>query len=232
MSEIVANPNANTVFKIPVEWTVCDFVEVRANSLEEGIDYVNKNRNNIPLGTNPEYVDGSYQVTPHNSNDEIAAYQQTGDKDIVCVEFNCEEELSQFTDSMLFDSEDTSIAAARFVNKNGKAVTVDLCVRGEVAVDYKGETYHRPSEFPDELIERIKNQPNDWDVYAPSGEGNDEEEGDIYVGLNNWFEYIWNYDNGASDGIVCEQDISKMTVQDVLRELKEIAEWVFNGDEE
>lgn len=55
-------------FKVPVEWAVCDFVKVEANSFEEAVGYVVRNRNEIPLGTGPEYIDGSYKI---NSEDEL-----------------------------------------------------------------------------------------------------------------------------------------------------------------
>ena len=46
--------------------------------------------------------------------------------------------------------------------------------------------------------------------------------------MNNWFEVIWNYDNGGGDGLVCEDDISKMTKDQILEKLTEIAKWVFD----
>ena len=74
-------------------------------------------------------------------------------------------------------------------------VTVE--VRGEVNVTYKGENYRRPSEFPDELKERIANNPNVWDITAPSGEGVDDGS-NLYVGSNNWFElFIWDKDHNC-----------------------------------
>jgi hypothetical protein len=144
---------------------------------------------------------------------------------IICSYFDCDDNLAQYTDSMLFDSEDTSVAAAEFM-KDGKVLTIDLCVRGSVDVTFKGERYNRPSEFPEELKEHIRKHPNDWDIYAPSGD--DDEESNIYVGMNNWFEFIWNYDDGGGDGLVCEDDISKMTKDQILEKLTEIAKWVFD----
>ena len=57
------NPNAKTYFKVPVEWTVYDTVEIAANSLEEAIQFVLKNQDTIPLGTEPQYIDGSYKIS-------------------------------------------------------------------------------------------------------------------------------------------------------------------------
>lgn len=49
-------------FSIPVTWEVWDRVEVEAESIEEAIKYVKKNIDLIPLGTEPEYIDGSYKI--------------------------------------------------------------------------------------------------------------------------------------------------------------------------
>lgn len=55
-------------FRVPVEWSVYDFVEVESDNFEEAIKYVIDNRDIIPLGTEPEYIDGSYKI---NSEDDI-----------------------------------------------------------------------------------------------------------------------------------------------------------------
>ena len=141
------------------------------------------------------------------------------------VLFSTSDQLNKYVTSMLFDSGEV-IASGKFESSDGTSVSVDLKVCGDVSVTFKGEVYHKPSEFPDELIERIKAHPDDWDVYAPSGEENDEPEGDIYVGLNNWFEYIWtNNKTKMTDGIVCEQDISKMNASDIFKEMLEVAQY-------
>ena len=49
-------------FSIPVTWEVWDRVEVEAETLEEAIKYVKENIDTIPLGTEPEYIDGSYKI--------------------------------------------------------------------------------------------------------------------------------------------------------------------------
>ena len=56
-------------YKVPVEWAVYDFVEVEAESFEDAIQYVIDNRDEIPLGTEPEYIDGTYKI---NSEDETS----------------------------------------------------------------------------------------------------------------------------------------------------------------
>lgn len=49
-------------FSIPVIWQVWDKVEVEAESIEDAVRYVKENIETIPLGTEPEYIDGSYQI--------------------------------------------------------------------------------------------------------------------------------------------------------------------------
>lgn len=55
-------PSSKKKFSIPVTWEVWDKVEVYAESIEEAIQYVRDNLDTIPLGTEPEYIDGSYKI--------------------------------------------------------------------------------------------------------------------------------------------------------------------------
>lgn len=56
-------------FSIPVTWEVWDKVEVEAETLEEAIQYVKDNIDTIPLGTEPEYIDGSYKIEDGNNGE-------------------------------------------------------------------------------------------------------------------------------------------------------------------
>ena len=49
-------------FSIPVTWEVWDKIEVVAETIEDAIKYVKENIDLIPLGTEPEYIDGSYKI--------------------------------------------------------------------------------------------------------------------------------------------------------------------------
>lgn len=49
-------------YYIPVSWEVWDKVEIEAESLEDAVKYVKENIDDIPLGTEPEYIDGSYKI--------------------------------------------------------------------------------------------------------------------------------------------------------------------------
>lgn len=128
--------------------------------------------------------------------------------------FCCDENLSQYTDSMLFES-NLNIASMNYESKGCKVI-LDLMTRGEVNVDYKGVTYRSPLEFPEDLKEIIKTKPY-W--------FNDTE--DLYIDANNWFEYIYDITiNGKtySDGIMFETDLSKYSVEELKTEMAEICE--------
>lgn len=146
--------------------------------------------------------------------------QKSTSKEPTLVNFKCEENLEQYTSSMLFDSGE-EIACGVF-SYGEDLLEISLCVCGEVRVIYNGEIYDTPSEFPDDLIELIKEHPYDWDVYAPSGEDNDETEGDIYVDANNWFEYIFE-----GDGEVYEQNLAKATPEKILDDMFYLARCYF-----
>ena len=49
-------------FYIPVTWQVWDKIAVEAETIEEAVKYVKDNLDIIPLGTEPEYIDGSFAV--------------------------------------------------------------------------------------------------------------------------------------------------------------------------
>lgn len=101
------------------------------------------------------------------------------------LKFTQYEDMTNIVDSMELD---TGTTICELETDKGYC-TIE--VRGEVSVDYKGVRYKYPSEFPEELKKLIHEHPYDWDVYAPSGEGNNEPVGDIDVHLNNWFEAFW-----------------------------------------
>lgn len=57
------------IYRIPVEWSVSDIVEVEAESLELAVKYVEDNIDDIPLGANEEYIDGSYRINGSDDYD-------------------------------------------------------------------------------------------------------------------------------------------------------------------
>lgn len=131
------------------------------------------------------------------------------------LSFNCEEDLSKYVDSMLFDS-NTVIATMECEDENQK-VFIELMVRGEVRVIHKGNTYISPCDFPAELKEKIKNNPGWW---------SDE---DTYIDFSNWLEYMYDHTIDGktySDGIMFEDDLSKYSVEDVKNGMVETAKYI------
>lgn len=60
-------------FSIPVTWQVWDKVDVIAETIEEALQYLEDNMEDIPLGTEPEYIDGTHRVLDgHNGQADIA----------------------------------------------------------------------------------------------------------------------------------------------------------------
>ena len=49
-------------FFIPVTWQVWDKVEVKADSIEEAVEWLKENIDLVPIGIEPEYVDDSYRI--------------------------------------------------------------------------------------------------------------------------------------------------------------------------
>lgn len=207
---VEANKNGMFEFEIPIEWSVYDTVKVRANSLEEALSYVKEDPDDIPLGDDPIYIDGSFNAGAENA-EECLIYQDINK--VQCLDFYCDPDLSKYVDSMLFESGET-IAKGTFA-KGTENFEVYLDVRGEVSVTYKDEVYHSPEEFPDELKAIIKDHPNQW--------FNDD---DIYVGLNNWFEYIFE-----DDGEVFEEDVAKATPEKILEDMMYLANEYFRRKE-
>ena len=131
---------------------------------------------------------------------------------IICVDYSVDNDLSKYVDSLLFES-GTQIAYANF-QKGKNKVYVSLEVRGQINIDYKGEIYTNPEEYPDELINLIKS----GKIYFDDN---------VYMNLNNWFEYIYTENNICSDGFVCEVDVSELSPYEIVNNLTEVASICF-----
>ncbi len=55
-------------WKIPVTWEVCAFVKVEAKTLVEAMQIARDEEGKIPLPTEPEYVDGSWNLSETNED--------------------------------------------------------------------------------------------------------------------------------------------------------------------
>lgn len=62
-------------YYIPVTWQVWDKVKIEAKSLKEAIKYFKEHIDEIPLGTEPEYIDGSFQID--DGNDGESSIEET-----------------------------------------------------------------------------------------------------------------------------------------------------------
>ncbi len=120
------------------------------------------------------------------------------------IEFVVFEDLKDCKDSMLFSSDDGQIA---YIERGNKAVSLD--VRGEVRVIYKDEVYKDITQFPQELVDIIK-----------AGKLWDNE--DVFVDMNNWFEFMLIKDGQTYDGIVCEKNLNEMTNGELMDYMVEI----------
>lgn len=205
---LIADKNAKSIFRIPVMWSVFDLVDVQANSLEEALNAARENASDIPLGTEPEYLDDSYEIIADTVYD-CTDYQ----RGVFCIRYGNVVPLSECKNSMLLDS-GTNIISAVFGQKCGKDIFVRLNVCGNVKVNYKGDTYRYPSTFPEGLREMIHINPNTWDTLP-----------DIEVVDQNWFEYQIVCGD-IEDSIVCEKDVSQMTISELLADMQKLAEFV------
>lgn len=124
-------------------------------------------------------------------------------------DFECSDDLSQYTESLLFDSGEI-IASMTVEFPNGNAVDVELAVRGDVRIRLadSDEVYARHTEdYSPELREAIEK--GDWD--------------NLDIGNNNWFELLYTLKDAdgnyiISDGDVYEEDVHDKT-PDALKEL-------------
>ena len=62
------NKNGSKVFSIPVEWVVTETIDVKANSLKEAINFILDKADDIPLGTEPQYIDGTWKISADENN--------------------------------------------------------------------------------------------------------------------------------------------------------------------
>ena len=61
------------IIKLPVSWEVCGFVEVEADSIDDAMDIFQETSDHIPLPTDADYVDGSFDLTCYEP-ESIQAY--------------------------------------------------------------------------------------------------------------------------------------------------------------
>ena len=81
---IISNPeeyvSPTGEYIIPVEWAVYSTIKVSGKNiknLQDAIDWAEANLEDIPLSTESEYIDGSYQLNTENAVD-AQNYQHIG----------------------------------------------------------------------------------------------------------------------------------------------------------
>lgn len=121
--------------------------------------------------------------------------------------FDCDNDLSKYTDSLLFCSGDV-VATMTVEDDRGYSLSMELIVTGDVNVEFEGEIYTSPDDFPPELKQAIKEGRYD----------------DIQINNNNWFELVYSLTDSkgeevAYDGDVWESDLSTMTIEEVKNEM-------------
>lgn len=98
--------NGKEEFCIPVNWMVCDNITVQADSLMEAIEYVRNNKDNIPCGTDAEYVNDSWEITgdEHYTDMDLVEYimNYNTQQNIICIDFHYKEK-SPYASSLLYD---------------------------------------------------------------------------------------------------------------------------------
>lgn len=70
-------------YLIPVEWSVCGFVKVQANSPEEAIEVLHKNNDDImvPSDKRMKYIDGSFGVSGYDDKESCVTMVEMYTKD-------------------------------------------------------------------------------------------------------------------------------------------------------
>ena len=69
MVHVVANSNADKEFIIPVTWEVFSRIKVQAATLEEAFSWAEEHLDEIPLGDDTDYVDGSYELSAEGAEE-------------------------------------------------------------------------------------------------------------------------------------------------------------------
>lgn len=69
-------------WKIPVTWSVSSFVYIEKPTLEEAMETVGDESNDIPLPSDPDYIDGSWELS-HTDVEEVRQCYNNNQKDYI-----------------------------------------------------------------------------------------------------------------------------------------------------
>ena len=125
------------------------------------------------------------------------------------ISFDCDNNLSKYTDSLLFCSGDV-VATMTMEDDRGYSLSMELIVTGDVNVEFEGKIYTSPDNFPPGLRQAIK----------------ESRYNDIQINNNNWFELVYSLTDSKGKEIACdsdvwESDISKMTAEQLKTHMQE-----------
>ena len=130
-------------------------------------------------------------------NDNINEWADKKVSKIVGFEYDEEALKLASIDTILVDS-DTFVAALD-IEIDGEKKKVEEYVTGEVKVTYKDDVFYKASDFPKELIELIKQDPNETVIYEDG-----KEEPIYYVDSNNWVSEVYDNENNGDIVVDCE----------------------------
>ena len=139
--------------------------------------------------------------------------------EFVVTHFDCDDNLKQYDETLLCDGDD-AICIMTAEDEYHNEVGLDLRVRGEVRIGWRDdinddfEFYQHYSQFPEELTEVIK-----------KGDYYDNEH--VCVDMNNWLETVYYLNGDSIDSFMFEEDIAKMTVEDMKTYLMECTKNIF-----
>ncbi len=58
--------------KLAVTWSMCGYVDVEADTIEEAIERFYEESDHIPLPSDGEYIDGSFELSTDDPDEMIA----------------------------------------------------------------------------------------------------------------------------------------------------------------
>ena len=82
LTELEKYKSDNGTYTIPVEWSVYSTVRVEADNLKDALAKVLTQLDDIPLSSNPTYIDGSYSVSISLAEDAVNAQDYSTDSGI------------------------------------------------------------------------------------------------------------------------------------------------------
>lgn len=127
------------------------------------------------------------------------------------ISFECKQDLTPYTNSMLFDRHEIAKMVAE--SDSGDKLEITLEVRGSIKVWLNGQVYASAAEMPQELKSIILLPPEERSA-CKDYEAEDE----------NWFEYIYtDPQTGCSDGIIFSEDLATYDPDSIKDEMQQIA---------